>query len=133
MDKNYKFTGETKEVNGITLNQIVAIKDIPKHNIKVGDIGGWIEKYENLSDNAWVFGNARVYGDAWDKSPLYIQGTRWSVCMCDKTHLKVGCQVHTLEEWGKRYKEIAKQNNAEDSIDEYYLYYELACKLYGCE
>ena len=42
-------------------------------NIKKGDLGGYIEKEENLSHdgnarvcgNAWVYDNARVYGDAW--------------------------------------------------------------------
>ena len=34
--------------------------------IHVGDLGGYVEKEENLSHegNAWVFGNARVSGDA---------------------------------------------------------------------
>ena len=35
-------------------------------NIKEWDLGWFIEKNENLSQdgNAWVYGNARVYGDA---------------------------------------------------------------------
>ena len=35
-------------------------------NVKEGDLGGWVEKEENLSQNgnAWVYGNARVYGNA---------------------------------------------------------------------
>ena len=34
--------------------------------IKIGDLGGWIEKEENLSHegNAWVCGDAEVYGNA---------------------------------------------------------------------
>ena len=34
--------------------------------IKAGDIGGWLEKEENLSHegNAWVYGNAKVGGNA---------------------------------------------------------------------
>ena len=41
--------------------------------IKAGDLGGYVEKEENLSHegdawvfgDAWVCGNAKVYGDAW--------------------------------------------------------------------
>ena len=35
-------------------------------NIAKGDLGGWIEKEDNLSQDgdAWVFGNAKVSGDA---------------------------------------------------------------------
>lgn len=35
--------------------------------VEVGDLGGWIEKEENLShkNDAEVYGNAEVYGDAW--------------------------------------------------------------------
>ena len=35
-----------------------------------GDLGGYVEKDENLSENgnAWVYGNAEVYGNAMVKS-----------------------------------------------------------------
>ena len=77
--KKYEFTGETKRINTIngtvTLHRIKA--SVAFGNVKSGDMGGWIEKEENLSHdgeawvadnarvtgNAWVFGNARVYGN----------------------------------------------------------------------
>ena len=36
-------------------------------DVEKGDLGGFIEKEENLSqeNNAWVYGNAKVYGNAW--------------------------------------------------------------------
>lgn len=60
--KKYEFTGETKEFLGITMRRIRAIKSFG--DVKAGDIGGWIEKDSNLSHdgNAWVSGDARVYG-----------------------------------------------------------------------
>ena len=65
MEKNYEFTGETKEIpGGITLKRIRCTKAIPIHRVCVGDIGGWIEKEDNLSDNAWVSDKAKVFGDA---------------------------------------------------------------------
>ena len=62
----------TDEVNVIALHRIVALRDIPRHNVKKGDLGGFIESEENLSQegDAWVSGNAlvsegaKVYGDA---------------------------------------------------------------------
>jgi hypothetical protein len=40
---------------------LIAVKEIPAlpYNIKKGDLGGWIEKYDNLKgDDACVFENA---------------------------------------------------------------------------
>ena len=67
--EKYKFTGETKTIylpfGTVTLHRIKAVVEFGL--VKVGDLGGWIEKEENLSheENAWVYGNAKVYGDAW--------------------------------------------------------------------
>lgn len=60
----YTFTGKTKEKNGIVLKQILANKNFA--DIKKGDIGGWIEKRENLSqdDDSWIFNNATAYENA---------------------------------------------------------------------
>ena len=62
--KKYEFTGETMEVNGSTLNRIVAVRDFA--DVKAGDKGGWIEREDNLSHygNAWVYNEAKVSGEA---------------------------------------------------------------------
>ena len=62
--KKYEFTGETKAILGVTLHRIRAIADFG--DVKAGDIGGWLESEDNLSqdDDAWVYGGARVCGDA---------------------------------------------------------------------
>ena len=65
--KKYEFTGETKQIGvfkDITIRRIRATAEFGK--VKLGDLGGWIEKEENLSmkNDAWVYGNAEVYGDA---------------------------------------------------------------------
>lgn len=64
MTKKYEFTGETKELYGRTLNRIRAIKDFG--NVDKGELGGWIEKEENLSHegNCWVYDDAMAYDDA---------------------------------------------------------------------
>lgn len=65
--KKYELTGETKEIDGKILHRIRALIDIPEHDVKAGDLGGWIEAERNLSQNgeAWVTGSARVIGNAW--------------------------------------------------------------------
>ena len=62
--KKYELTTNAKVAFGRTLFQIKAL--ISFGNVEAGDLGGWIEKEENLdqSGNAWVSGNARVCGDA---------------------------------------------------------------------
>ena len=64
--KKFEFTGETKTtVNGIVLHRIKALVRIDlgySTIIEVGDLGGWLEKEDNLSylGNAWVSGDAEV-------------------------------------------------------------------------
>ena len=66
--KKFEFTGETKTISlffrTVTLHRIRAIAEFGL--VKIGDIGGWIEKEENLSreGKAWVCGDAKVWGDA---------------------------------------------------------------------
>ena len=60
----YEFTGETREFLGRTLHRIKAVSDFG--DVKAGDLGGWVEKEENLSQagDCWVYGNAWVSGSA---------------------------------------------------------------------
>ena len=90
--KKYEFTGEVKVKFGVTLKRIKALIDFGI--VKKDDLGGFIEKEENLSheNNAWVsgnaevsgnarvygdarvYGNARVYGDAWVSGNARVSG-----------------------------------------------------------
>lgn len=70
--KKYEFTGEVKKIGGKILHRIRALIDIPEHDVKAGDLGGWIEAERNLSqkgaawvaDEAWVTGLSLVIGNA---------------------------------------------------------------------
>lgn len=64
MQPKFEFTGETKTVMGHTLQRIHALRSFG--NVNKGDLGGWLEKEENLSHerSSWVSGGARVFGDA---------------------------------------------------------------------
>lgn len=69
----YKLTDETKVVDNVTLHRIECVTAF--YNVEAGEKGGWIESYNNLSqeDNAWVYGNAKVYGNAsvFDNAGIY--------------------------------------------------------------
>lgn len=51
---------------GERMYRIRALRDIPRHNVKAGDLGGYIQRYENLSQtgDAWVADNAIVVNSA---------------------------------------------------------------------
>ncbi len=60
----YEITDITMIFLGRTLHRIKALENFD--GVKAGDLGGWIEKEDNLSQEglAWVFDDARVFGDA---------------------------------------------------------------------
>ena len=67
-----KILEDSITVEGHVLHRIQADRDIPYHGVKVGDIGGWVEKPNNLQDDAWVTGY--LYGDAVVCGKALIEG-----------------------------------------------------------
>ena len=84
MSSKYKLSDETKTLPcGTVLHRVVATKTFTLANgltINAGDLGGWIEKESNLTGDAWVsddaqvYGDARVYGDAWVYGDAKVYG-----------------------------------------------------------
>lgn len=76
MSKKYELTGETKEHNGRVLHRIKALRDIPRHEIFAGALGGWLETENNLSHDgdAWVGEDAIVYQNALVSDGAYVGG-----------------------------------------------------------
>ena len=62
--KKFELTTDFITVFGIKLFRIKSL--ISFGNVEEGELGGYVEKEENLSHegNAWVYGEAWVYGDA---------------------------------------------------------------------
>ena len=62
--KKLILTDETIEMFGVTLHRIKAVRSFG--NVKEGDLGGFVEKEDNISEDfeAWVYGNAEVWGNA---------------------------------------------------------------------
>ena len=72
--KKFELTTDTKMFLGRKLFRIKAL--ISFGNVRAGDMGGYIEKEENLSQygNAWVYGNAKVYGNALVSGDALVSG-----------------------------------------------------------
>ena len=72
--KKFELTTDTKMLLGRKLFRIKAL--ISFGNVKAGDMGGYIEKEENLSQSgdAWVSGDACVYGNAWVSGNAKVYG-----------------------------------------------------------
>ena len=127
--KKYQLTEESKQIGGITLHRIQALKSFG--NIKEGDLGGWIEKEENLSHdgNAWVYDNVWVYGnaeiDSCDKifwvSPVGSRNatTTFFAGKDQKVYVSCGCfsgdidtfeqavkETHGDNKYGKQYQRL---------------------------
>lgn len=79
MTKKYELTDEAIIVGSTVLHRIRALVDIPKYNVKAGDLGGFIEKESNLSHDGecWIHGNARVFDRAWIYDNAYVYGDAW--------------------------------------------------------
>ena len=108
--KHFKLrTDLTIEVGEKILYRIEATRDIEKFGVKAGDLGGYVEKEENLSGNAWVsdlamvYGNAwvcddalvcddaQVYGNAWVSGDARVYGSAW---VCDTAHVSGDARVY---------------------------------------
>lgn len=75
-NRKYKLTHQTKKVRGgHTLHRIKALKSFG--DVKKGELGGWIEGYDNLSpyDTAWVYDNAMVWDGAMVGEKAKVGGT----------------------------------------------------------
>ncbi|EIC4510207.1 hypothetical protein LAC50_002848 [Escherichia coli] len=57
---------EAQQVDDATLYRIRALRDIPRHNVKAGDLGGYVEGEHNLdqNDDSWIRDGVCVFGPA---------------------------------------------------------------------
>ncbi len=87
MSLKYEITPNYITIFKLPLFRIRALRDIPSAGVKAGDLGGYIENEENLSQEgrcwiggeacvyckSYVFGDAQVYGNAhvFDHAQIY--------------------------------------------------------------
>ena len=84
--KKFELTADRIEEKGVTLHRIKALIDFG--DVKAGELGGYVEKEENLSQygNAWVYRHAKVFGNA------YIYGNAW---VYDDAHIYGNAEVYS--------------------------------------
>lgn len=114
--KKYELTTECKEFLGRKLYRIKALTFFS--DVKEGDLGGWIEKEENLSQegNTWVYGNAMVYGNAEIKKKTHLLeigfiGSRDDVTTFFRTKnkeifVKCGCFQGNIDDFEKKVQKV---------------------------
>lgn len=128
MEKKFELT-DNFVINalGIKLFQIKCTKAFK--NANEGDLGGYVEKEENLSQsgdawvsgNAQVYGNARVYGNAWVSGDAQVENdhmhcgfdcfgscnrhTHAYMTNENKVEIRCGCFRGNIEEFERKVKE----------------------------
>ena len=130
--KKFELTTNTKIHFGKKLFQIKAL--INFGNVKAGELGGYVEKEENISHegNAWVCGDAKVYdnaevcGSAWvcgdyDYTLIKGFGTRYrntTFFRCEDGNVRVtcGCFYGTIEEFREQVKRTRSGKVAEEYL-----------------
>ena len=86
--KKYELT----DIRSGNLRRIRALRDIPRYRVKAGDLGGWIESEENLSqfDDCWIGEDAQAEGHALIDGNAWVGGTA-TVCenafICDNARV----------------------------------------------
>ena len=113
--KKFELTSEFVTFLGKKLFRIKAL--ISFGNVEEGELGGYVEKEENLSNDgdAWVYGDARVSGDAWvsgDADYATVQGfgseyrtTTFFRTKAGDIGVRCGCFYGTLDDFRKKVKE----------------------------
>ena len=128
MDKHFELTDKfIINAFGVKLFQIKCTRKIKYADI--GDLGGYIEKEDNLSGNAWVSGNAKVSGNAqvfgkarvsndnehcgFDCFGSANRHTHSYKTKSGKIEITCGCFLGSIEEFEKQIKETHQGNEFE--------------------
>ena len=134
MEKHFELTEETKiNIFGVKLFRIKS--KIKTKHVEEGVLGGWVEKLENLSGNAWVYGDAEVYGNARVSGDARVYGdaelksdndicwfskfgsqnrtTTFFKSKENKIKVKCGCFFGNILEFKKQVKSTHKGNKFE--------------------
>ena len=111
----YEITTNTMQVYGHTddkvVHQIRALKDFG--DVKAGDLGGWIEGEENLSQsgNCWVADNAMVYDHAQVRDNAILRG---NAIACDRAQVTENAKLFD-KTWIADDARISSQAELHDS------------------
>ena len=122
MDKHFELTNKfIINAFGVKLFQIKCTRRIKY--AEVGDLGGYIEKEDNLSGDAWVSGDAQVSGDArvsnnnehcgFDCFGSVNRHTHAYKTQSGKVEITCGCFRGSIEEFDRQVKKTHQGNKFE--------------------
>ena len=116
MDKHFELTDKfIINAFGAKLFQIKCTRKIKYADI--GDLGGYIQKEDNLSGNAWVSGNAQVSNNnehcGFDCFGAANRHTHSYKTKSGKIEITCGCFRGSIEEFEKQIKETHRGNEFE--------------------
>ena len=116
MDRHFELTDKfIINAFGAKLFQIKCTRKIKYADI--GDLGGYIEKENNLSGDAWVSGDAQVSGDnehcGFDCFGSANRHTHSYKTKSGKIEITCGCFRGSIEEFEKQIKETHRGNEFE--------------------
>lgn len=139
--KKFELTSEFNlNLFGRKFFRIKALVNIERYGVKAGDLGGWVEKEDNLSQggNAWVSGNAKVYGDAKVSGDAVVYGDAWVSddadyavikgfgtvyrpttffrCHDGEARVTCGCFYGTIDEFREQVKRTRKGKVADEYL-----------------
>lgn len=87
MSKKYELTEETKKCGEVVLHRIRALTVFKGfvNVVSIGDLGGWVESEENLSQkgNCWIYDEAMVFNNAKVSGDAEVHGNA-TICDCAK-------------------------------------------------
>ena len=62
--RHFELTDQTTTApDGTTLYRVRALRDLPWHGVRAGDLGGYVAGTRNLLGNGWVADRGQVYGN----------------------------------------------------------------------
>lgn len=131
--KKFELTSEfITNIFGKKLFRVKALVEFG--SVKAGELGGYIEKEENLSHNgnAWVSGDAKVSGNAWVYGDAWVSGnadyatikgfgtefrtTTFFKCKDGAVRVGCGCFYGDLEQFRNQVKDTRKGKIAEEYL-----------------
>lgn len=129
MAKNWKIRKDLSiEVYGHKLFRIECTQDFKE--IKAGTLGGYIEKEKNIGDNAWIYDNAWVFGDARVYDNAWVFGdevkSKYDICYISNRyyditittlHIKIGYQYHAQEAWWNFTDEQIEKMDGQNALE----------------
>lgn len=78
-----------------TVYRIKALRDIPEHNVKKGDLGGFVSNKFNLSqtDSCWIASNAKVVGNVFITENAHIDNSAVVICPHEDYFIEISGDV----------------------------------------